>query len=136
MFGYFSDSNNLIMTKCRGDLIIIIDNDIIGKTNLISTISRSLESPYPNDNWDGLHDALLDLSWVQKKNVKIIHRDLPSLNHSETLVYLSILKSIDTHWTSLEMGDIQSSIINGCGRFRVFFPLRSKDLVDYYLQFV
>ena len=83
--------------------IIPINNNILGKENLISTISRHINSPYISDNWDGLDEALRDLSWMSEQEVRIIHYDIPLLSSPDMRIYLKILNNIEEYWKTITL---------------------------------
>lgn len=101
MFIYLSESE-LFQLSCNSpkDIIITVDNSIIGKKELISKISHGINSPYLEDNWDGLEEALSDLSWIFDGTIRIIHQDLPRLSDTDLIVYVSILESVVHSWDS------------------------------------
>ena len=104
--------------------IIPINNNVKGKRHLISTISRGINSPYICDNWDGLDEALRDLSWMSEHEVRIIHYDLPLLLDPDMRIYLTILKTIEEYWVTIE-----DNVQNNCKLMNICFPDSLKDLI-------
>lgn len=100
MFDYLERSNIEDIINQSSDAIhIIIDDSIYGKAELINTINSCINSPYSDDNWDGLQEALIDLSWL-KQTVIIAHFDLPKLGRIDQCTYLSVLRYAVTEWTN------------------------------------
>ena len=103
MFIFLSqDELNQLCNKTPEDTFITIDNSIIGKKELISKISQGINSPYIEDNWDGLEESLIDLSWVSNGIIKIIHRELPILTDLDMIVYVSVLKTVTSSWENID----------------------------------
>lgn len=103
MFEFLSKTEILLLqVHYPDDIFVLIDSSIKNKDELLSFLSERLYSPYLNDNWDGLEDVLLDLSWLSVAHVRLVHYDLPSLSEQELNIYLSILQNIDSIWTNYE----------------------------------
>lgn len=97
MITFYSDSV-FLAENSASFLDVIINSSIAGKRQLIDYIEESIMSPYTNDNWDGFIDAMIDLSWLRGKTVRLIHDELPTLPRNELENYLSILSIIDDSW--------------------------------------
>lgn len=82
-------------------MILLIDDTVCGKRNLIDYIEERLNSPYSGDNWDGFRDALLDLSWMSDNSVEIRHDSLPFLNQRDLQIYLEILYETERSWMEI-----------------------------------
>ena len=115
-------------------LCVTIDKRIKGKDNLISFISHAVSSPYINDNWDGLYDALLDLSWLPKINIFLIHKDFPDISYTDLRIYLSLLKAIDKNWQATILMEGYDSI--GCIGLSIYFPLWTRSIIETLSQVI
>ena len=60
MFEYLSAEQLAREAKTADAHIIVIDSNLVGERALIDAISEGIESPYVDDNWDGLEEALRD----------------------------------------------------------------------------
>ena len=119
MFYYLSNVEiQQLTSEFTEDVLIEIDRSIVGKTELISLISSGIRSPYSQDNWDGLEEALQDLSWIPNKTVNIVHRDLPVLSKPDLHIYISILQSVVESWSTYHE------------RLKVFFTEYEKGIIE------
>lgn len=124
MFVYLPNSELVhLSNKGPEDFIIIIDKSIVGKEELISKISHGVNSPYLEDNWDGLEEALSDLSWILNGTVRIIHLDLPKLSEGDLKVYVSILKVVVNGWENSDKNVYLQDL-------KVYFPDSLKQRIE------
>lgn len=65
---------------------------ITQKHDLLATLKEQLRFPYFGNNWDSLDELLRDFSWLQSRQVAIVHQELPALNERDTRIYLEILR--------------------------------------------
>ena len=77
---------------------INIDCHLRGERMVIDCFSEALDSPYKNDNWDGFHEAVTDLYWLDCNEIVILHHNLPSLSDKDLLIYLFILDYASEFW--------------------------------------
>ena len=123
MFVFLSTSEiQFLQAKYPDDIFVIIDSRIKNKEDLISFYSISINSPYSDDNWDGLEDALMELSWLQNSYVRIVHYELPILPKQELNTYLSILRNVDSIWSTSRIVAKNSSF-QGCNGVIVYFNI-------------
>jgi len=96
---------------------VIISADINSKNKLLEYFKERLRFPYFGMNWDALQDCLRDLSWLEEKEVFVIHEGLPVLPPEDLKIYLSVLSDTVENW-KVEPEKV----------FRVIFPrtLRSR----------
>ena len=67
-------------------------SNVSSKNELLNKYSEKLLFPdYFGFNWDALCDCLRDLSWIEQKEIVIIHDDLPKLTDEELKVYIEVL---------------------------------------------
>lgn len=128
MFIYFTHSElaHILNEAANNEnLIITIDKSVIGKKGLISKISQGIISPYTDDNWDGLEEALCDLSWILRGTISIIHQDLPILSDHDMKLYVSILKAVANSW---EKCDISID----CPNLKIYFEDSLKQNIENY----
>lgn len=104
-------------------MILLIDDTVCGKRNLIDYIEERLNSPYSGDNWDGFRDALLDLSWLSDNSVEIRHDSLPLLNQRDLQIYLEILYETERSWK-----------LDGDIKFNILFPEGQQKMIGNCIQ--
>ena len=115
MFIYLSNSELFRLANQASKSIIVIDKSIIGKKEIISRISRGINSPYPEDNWDGFEESLCDLSWILNDTVRIIHQELPIMEDSDLKTYVSVLKTAVDSWGNSDKNAYRQKL-------QVYFP--------------
>lgn len=100
--------------------------EIAHKEDLLHHLAEVLRFPgFFGQNWDALHDCLGDLSWIEKPNVALIHRDLPQLEAAELSTYLEIL--------STAVNQSQQSMGHDSRKLIVYFPEACRPVVDRIL---
>ena len=103
---------------------ILITNKIYSELDLVRHIESMLNSPYQDNNWDGLRDCLQDLSWLSDTTIiEIVHESLPMLNYQDLLIYLDILYEAERTWG-----------INGTIDFSVIYPTGQTDFISSLVQ--
>ena len=76
-----------------------LDSEIITVNQLMINISSKLLFPeYFGKYWDALYDCLCDLHWIDKKNIVIIHSQIPKIPVPDLKIYLEILKDACLSW--------------------------------------
>ena len=130
MFEYLSAEQLAREAKTADAHIVVIDGNLVGERALIDAISEGIESPYENDPWDGLYDALLDLSWLPIPKVTIIHYGLPDLNDEEIEVYVDVLRCADMEWIRYRS---EKEKYKGMG-IKVCFDENLKPVVEKYIS--
>jgi RNAse (barnase) inhibitor barstar len=76
-------------------------SNIDGKNELLVSIGRELRFPdYYGYNWDALEECLRDLSWINEKEVLLVHEDLPRLEGQDLRTYIHILSAAVNSWES------------------------------------
>ena len=53
---------------------------------------------YFGRNWNALYDCLRDFHWTEKKEVLLVHSDLPQLAEAELKTYLEVLRDAAADW--------------------------------------
>ncbi len=62
------------------DWIVQVPPNIAGWQELFDILAQNLDFlDYFGRNWDTLYDLLCDLSWIQQRQIVMIHNDLPVL---------------------------------------------------------
>lgn len=102
-----------------------VPQGITNVMQLFSAYAVGLSAPngYFGENWDAFGDCLLDLQWIDKFEVIIVHRELPSLPGSACSIYLDILQHSVAAWAdkkTSELHKVYSDYIPH--RLAVFFP--------------
>lgn len=103
--------------------VVLVDDSLKSEQAVIDRIEKALDASYDKDNWDGLWDAIRDLSWLNSRSIVIVHKSLPALNGWDMKIYLEMLYDASSEWDS-EVGDKE---------FHVFFLLDGKARVDFFL---
>ena len=130
MFEYLSAEQLAREAKTPDAHIVVIDSHLIGKRDLIDALSEGIESPYVDDNWDGLEEALRDLSWLPVPKVTIIHYGLPDLNDEEMEVYVDVLRCADMEWIRYRS---EKEKYEGMG-IKVCFDENLKTVIEKYIS--
>jgi len=79
-------------------LVVHLAN-ITSKDRLLEEIGLKLSFPnYYGQNWDALEECLLDLVWLDEKEVLLVHDEIPGIQESELRTYLHILSEILRNW--------------------------------------
>lgn len=103
MFIFCTESefdNHVLFPK--GGIEIIINSSFKTERDLIDYYARAINSPFPNDNWDGWLDAICDLSWLPHRYVYVYHKALPHLCLEDLDFYVGALIHADSYWSSYE----------------------------------
>ena len=67
--------------------------------DLLQSVAKALKFPaYFGKNWNALYDCLRDFHWTDKKNILLIHKDLPNISKSDLHIYLEVLKDAASDW--------------------------------------
>lgn len=130
MFEYLSAEQLEREAKTPDAHIVVIDGNLVGKRALIDAISEGIESPYVDDNWDGLSEALRDLDWLPVPKVTIIHYGLPDLNDEEMEIYVDVLRYADREWIRYRS---EKEKYKGMG-IKVCFDENLKPVVEKYIS--
>ena len=83
-----------------GVYIVHIPPRIRSKEELMSAYLKNAELPeYFGMNWDSLEELLCDFSWIEQKNIAIVHEDFPALQIEDVrVIYIDILRSALNYW--------------------------------------
>jgi len=89
---------------------------------------------YFGGNWNALLDCLRDLSWIEEREVVLLHQDLPLQDCvPDCRIYLAILRTAMLDW-SIER--VATDLVTPTGwqyvdhRLRVVFPREARDAVS------
>ena len=104
--------------------VVLIDDSLLSKQDLIDKIEKSLDAPCEKENWDGLHDVLRDLDWLKESGVVLIHKALPLLTASDLRNYIGILDGVSREWEERSGGK----------DFQVYFLTEDKARIDGLLR--
>ncbi|MDR2890723.1 MAG: barstar family protein [Alistipes sp.] len=114
MEGFFFEDR---FTVANPDVCYIAHVD--GGSNLFEQLKAELKFPdYFGNNWDALNDCLSYLSWIEQKNVIIIHDELPNINDADLGVYIRLLIEQIDDWRRWKDGEVH--------QLQVVFPKRSE----------
>ncbi len=106
------------------ELIVNISKHTNTKEQLINELNEKLKLPdYFGFNWDALYECLNDLSWIDQKQITIIHEQTPNITENELVIYLDILTSTILNWGHDPSHD-----------FQVIFPSKEKDKITTLLK--
>lgn len=95
-----NESDVLHNDMCKN---VLVSREVENESELFKLFATQLEFPdYFGENWDAFWDCLCDVSWISKKIINIIHRDVPFNHHSPNRkIYFEIL-----HDLSLKLNEI------------------------------
>lgn len=81
-----------ISIRPSDDFVAVVPLGLDTKEKLFDALGKELNFPsYFGRNWDALLDCLRDFSWIEKRRIIIIHRDIPPLSEKPLLLYLDTL---------------------------------------------
>lgn len=77
----------------KADYVARIGANIHDKGNLLKEIGTKLRFPpyYVTPNWDGFHDWMCDLTWINQSRILLLHDATPHLPRKELKIYLEIM---------------------------------------------
>lgn len=102
-----------------------IPKGITSKTELLEKLSEVLQFPsYFGHNWDALDECLRDFHWLKKKQVVVLHADLPSLGKKELHTYLDSLLFCMDDWLNCD-----PTAPYQCYEFEVYFMEKDKERI-------
>lgn len=95
-------------------------NGVKSKDQLFMSLYRTLQLPtYFGFNWDALSECLGDFDWIKKKDIVLIHDELPELDDETLKLYLQVLNETIKEWRKSDKHS-----------FEVFFPKHSKKILE------
>ncbi len=112
--------------SCQNDsaFVIHLSNRIKSKDELLHELSKKLRFPdYFGKNWDALYDCLTDLTWLEQKEIMIVHHKIPMLNENEIKIYLTILVDAINLWKKNEEHELE-----------IFFPSSAEAVLKLYIE--
>lgn len=90
---------DLINIDIQNDFIANVPPELNNRQALFDALRRELQLPdYFGNNWDAVSECLKDFSWVQRRRVIIMHKDVPSLGANDTRIYLDVLCECVCDW--------------------------------------
>jgi RNAse (barnase) inhibitor barstar len=83
-----------------GDALIgRVPAGILDSRTLLRAVADALSFPaYFGENWNALFDCLRDFHWTDKRNIVLIHEDMPAIPRDEMKVYLEVLRDATNDW--------------------------------------
>jgi RNAse (barnase) inhibitor barstar len=99
----FSFNNTSYQPSFDDALIGFVPEHVSNVADLMQSIADALSFPaYFGRNWNALCDCLRDFHWTDKKNIVLIHNDLPVLANDDFRIYIGILRDAIIDWKSDE----------------------------------
>ncbi|MFN3186596.1 MAG: barstar family protein [Nannocystaceae bacterium] len=88
------------LSEASSDVFVVrLPRGLSTKAELLTALSESLRLPgYFGFNWDALFDCLLDMHWVDARQVVLAHADVPRLPQAELRAYLEVLVDAIGSW--------------------------------------
>jgi hypothetical protein len=109
---------------CKNAFVAVLPRAIETKSDLLNALASVLAFPaYFGFNWDALFDCLRDFSWIEERDVVLIHGDLPALPEPELKIYLRLLRGSALDWRPGE-----------AHRFEIVFRKLDKEIVEKLLR--
>jgi Barstar (barnase inhibitor) len=66
---------------------------------LMDAVAEAMKFPkYFGENWNALSDCMRDFHWIDKKNVVLVHTDVPSIELDDLSIYIDVLKGAVDDW--------------------------------------
>lgn len=123
--GNFIFSDRFIPNS-KDNYIANIEN-IRNGDNLLEQLSEKLKFPnYFGNNWDALNDCLGDLSWIDQRNIIIVHCTPIQLSKDEMSIYIRILTRSMSEWLKWHDGTIH--------QLEVVFPKNCQRQIETYIE--
>lgn len=119
---------------------IHIPSDVDSEEFLFGIFFSQGEFPgYFGENWDALFDFLTDFSWIKKREILVVHEDIPfPSQNSKRIIYLEILRDACFAWSKKQKNNLQEPPSNWEyieHDFRVVFPNKSRAVISSLVQF-
>ncbi|NII75021.1 RNAse (barnase) inhibitor barstar [Dyella sp. SG562] len=93
----FSDVANL--PNFEDALVGFVPKNLSSADDLLQGVADVLSFPaYFGRNWNALYDCLRDFHWTEKRNVFLVHSDLPQLDKDDLKAYLEVLRDAVADW--------------------------------------
>lgn len=94
----FKFTNQPDSYESNGSFIAQIEN-INNEDYLFKELSEKLKFPdYFGYNWNAVYDCLCDLSWIQEREVVLIHLQPLNISRKTFKVYLEVLSDAVKSW--------------------------------------
>jgi len=121
LFRYVDASSRI---EIKDAFVSVLPVNIDSKDVLLESLALKLAFPdYFGFNWDALFDCLRDFSWIEERDILLVHQELPKLSSEELKVYLRLLRDAILDWRPGE-----------AHRFGVVFSLVDKESVERLLR--
>ncbi len=118
----FIFENKFVIIDSKDSYVAYIDS----KSDLLEQLKTKLNFPdYFGYNWDALNDCLADFSWIEQKNITIVHTELPDLDNIDMSIYVRILTKQIDGWDKWENGKIH--------QLEVVFPTCCRGEIEKYM---
>ena len=140
---YFVDKFQVRATNAK---LVTINNTIRGAKELFQFFCASLRFPYSTvTNFSAFRDVMMELDWLQEKEIIVYHDSLPLLDKQEMAYYIDFLNLIDVEWEkSSERAEIVKKYMKSQGDeipldswinqppkvFNVYFRLEDKCIIE------
>lgn len=93
----FNDVENL--PSFEDALVGFVPKHLSTAFDLLQGVADALSFPaYFGRNWSALYDCLRDFHWTEKRNVFLVHSDLPQLDGRDLKAYLEVLRDAVEDW--------------------------------------
>ncbi|BDU22193.1 barstar family protein [Dyella sp. GSA-30] len=80
-------------------LVGVVPKGLSSADSLLRAVAKALLFPaYFGHNWNALYDCLRDFHWTSRKDVVLIHNDMPALDDDELKIYLETLQEASASW--------------------------------------
>ena len=101
--------------------------DVNSTKELFNQLSDKLNFPdYFGFNWDALLDMFCDFSWIENKDIMLIHESVPTLGETSLQIYLDILVESVKSWQNWKGGSVH--------HFEVIFPKEAEIEILKFLK--
>ena len=125
------------ISKLRGFTFYLNCEDEITKQELFHQYAMGLNAPgkYFGLNWDAFNDCLMDLNWLDERQINIVHTCLPRLPERDLGIYLDNLSTASSEWKSIKTADLENKYPEfKPHRLEIYFPKSSKKQINNILN--
>ncbi len=93
MFKYYK--KYLKIEKSFVGIISKVDSE----NELFEGLAKALDFPnYFGKNWNAVNDCLCDFSWIEDKNIALVHTSIADLEDELLIIYIDILIEAINSW--------------------------------------
>jgi len=122
---YFTFFEDFPIFNTSDTFIAHIPSNILSMEDFFYEIAQVLHFPeYFWNNWDAFEECMNDFSWIEEKNIILLHENVPRITPKDQKIYLEILKE--------SQYDVNRY---GVKNLEVYFPQAEKKYIQRILSY-